>query len=280
MPVWIINIVVIGIAGLFGKKALESAGGLMLIFTIAVAVGSHGSIMGSLIAWLVALFIGWIIVVVKEEISEASAGVKSASSLSPELHELYSRLKRNDGTFNDIVVDDLPVEYLFKHAIEQRQDIFVQSFNKFIAALDEDKGFKLARDTLDKKIQAIFASTSTSSEKLGQVNTAKGQTGAVLQNAVLYAVACAYKNGAGIQLFMRGKHSNESMYDFIAPLEDEEYCAYMLKNQQSLSSVIVALEKQWYQMLVAVGYMIMSNNDDEHHDHYTNRMLDRTSAQG
>jgi len=275
MPLWILNILVMAMAGLITKKekTFTTLGGIMLIISIAVTVGSKTSLIMAVVSWLVALFIGFVIYNAKPIIKEMKSGKDDLSSFSPEIQKLYSELKRNDNNFKDIVIDDLPVQYLFKHAMEQSQDVFVNSFKRFMAELDKSDSFKVNSEDLNNTIASIFESVSTSEDKLKQVDGTEGQAGAILQNSVLYAIACAYKNGEGILRFMHGDHTNTSMHDFIAPLGDEEYCLYMLKKHKSLAAITINLESKWYVMLVALGYLIMSNNDDEHHDIYSERMF-------
>lgn len=66
MAIWFINIVVIGIAGMFGEKALIKAGGTMIVLTLGVMLGTHSFSIWGFVSWIVALFIGYVIVTVKD----------------------------------------------------------------------------------------------------------------------------------------------------------------------------------------------------------------------
>lgn len=72
MIVAIIFIVVTSISGFFGKAALEKTGGLMVLLGIGVALASSSFSWLWVVAWLIGLFIGWAIVVVKEVVKEES----------------------------------------------------------------------------------------------------------------------------------------------------------------------------------------------------------------
>lgn len=66
MAIGLINIVVLGIAGMFGEKALINTGGTMAVLTIGVMFGTHSFSIGGIVSWLVALFIGYIIANIKD----------------------------------------------------------------------------------------------------------------------------------------------------------------------------------------------------------------------
>lgn len=72
MIVAIIFIVVTSISGFFGKAALEKTGGSMIVLGIGFALASSSFSWLWVVAWLIGLFIGWAIVVVKEVAKEES----------------------------------------------------------------------------------------------------------------------------------------------------------------------------------------------------------------
>lgn len=75
MIIAIIFIVVTSISGFFGKGALEKTGGSMIVLGIGFALASSSFSWLWVVAWLIGLFIGWAIVVIREVIQEGAGNL-------------------------------------------------------------------------------------------------------------------------------------------------------------------------------------------------------------
>ena len=209
---------------------------------------------------------------------DARKRVKKAnylSSLSTEVQEKYIRLPIQGSVINDfrdIVIADLPVEFFFKEIMDQHGDIVLHYLNKFVAEVKDYTSIVISESELTERINTIF-DIDEPAEALINVDKMDDMTGAVLQGAILYAIAAADNKIGIIDDVMYGETENETMVDFTAPLSKDEYCSYMLDEHCSISAIVTHLHDEWHPLLAAIGYMIMSNNDESHHKIYMKRLL-------